>query len=257
MGADDPDTEQGEGEPGTERHGDSPGSEQGRGDPRIDRDGDGPGVGGDGDGPGIGGDGGGPGIGGDGPGIDRDGDGPGIGGDAIVATAWRLAEAEGWPAVTARRLAERADVDLGELYQRFADRDAVLAAVAVRGFADLAAALTAARTAVDRPPEMWPAVMTAYLDFAYANPEIYDAMFAYTPDLTLGAEQVPETVAATFDELRAALAPLAAGRDPDTLTELGWSLLHGLVMLTRGGRLRPEAQDQREHLLTTNLFPPP
>ncbi|WP_229706399.1 TetR/AcrR family transcriptional regulator [Micromonospora sonchi] len=243
VGADDPDTEQGGVNPGTERD---------RVDPGTGRDGDGPGTGRDGDGPGTGRD-------GDGPGTGRDGDGPGAGrdGDAIVATAWRLAEAEGWAAVTARRLAERADVDLGELYQRFADRDAVVAAVAVRGFADLAAALTAARTAVDRPPEMWPAVMTAYLDFAYANPEIYDAMFAYTPDLTLGAEQVPETVAATSDELRAALAPMAAGRDPDTLTELGWSLLHGLVMLTRGGRLRPEAQEQREHLLTTHLFPPP
>ncbi len=143
------------------------------------------------------------------------------------------------------------------LYERFADLDAVVAAVAVRGFADLSAALSAARTAVDQSPEVWPAVMAAYLDFAYANPEIYDAMFAYTPDLTLGAEQIPETVAAAFGELRAALVPLAAGRDPDTLTELGWSLLHGLVMLTRGGRLRPETQDQREHLLGTDLFPLP
>ncbi|MFD6755330.1 WHG domain-containing protein [Micromonospora gifhornensis] len=179
------------------------------------------------------------------------------GGDAIVTTAWQLAEAEGWAAVTARRLAERAAVDLGELYERFADRDAVVAAVAVRGFADLAAALAAARTTADTPTHGWPAVVAAYLDFAYANPEMYDAMFAHTPDLTLGAEQTPETVTATFGELRAALAPLAAGRDEDTLSELGWSLLHGMVMLTRGGRLRPEAQDHREDLLTHHLFPPP
>ncbi|RIV40092.1 TetR/AcrR family transcriptional regulator [Micromonospora radicis] len=176
-------------------------------------------------------------------------------GDAIVSTAWQLAEAEGWAAVTARRLAEHAAVDLGALYERFADRDAVVAAVAVRGFADLATALTAARTAASTPAQAWPAVMAAYLDFAYANPEVYDAMFAHTPDLTLGAEQAPETVAATFGELRAALTPLSAGRDPDTLAELGWSLLHGMVMLTRGGRLRPEAQDERESLLTHPLFP--
>ncbi|MDG4796818.1 TetR/AcrR family transcriptional regulator [Micromonospora sp. WMMD1082] len=176
-------------------------------------------------------------------------DEPGTGRDAIVATAGQLAEAEGWAAVTTRRLAERADIDLGTFYECFADRDAVIAAVAVRGFADLAATLGAARTAVDRPPEVWPAVMAAYLDFAYANPEVYDAMFAHTPELILGAEQVPETVAAAFGELRAALSALAAGRDADTLAELGWSLLHGMVMLTRGGRLRPEAQEQREHLL--------
>jgi AcrR family transcriptional regulator len=178
------------------------------------------------------------------------------GGDAIVATAWQLAESEGWAAVTTRRLAERAEVDLGALYQRFADRDAVVAAVAVRGFADLAADLAAARSTVDRPNEVWPAVLAAYLDFAYAHPEVYDAMFAHTPELTLGAEQVPETVAATFEELRAALTPLTVGRDADTLAELGWSLLHGMVMLTRGGRLRPEAQEQREHLLGECLFNP-
>ncbi|MFI7026769.1 TetR/AcrR family transcriptional regulator [Micromonospora sp. NPDC049900] len=178
------------------------------------------------------------------------------GGDAIVATAGRLAEAEGWAGVTARRLAERADVDLGALYERFADREAVVAAVAVRGFADLSAALTAARTGVDRPAEVWPAVMAAYLDFAYAYPEIYDAMFAHTPDLTLGAEEVPETVAAAFGELRAALTASAAAQDDDTLAELGWSLLHGMVMLTRGGRLRPEAQEQRERLLGNHLFSP-
>jgi AcrR family transcriptional regulator len=184
-------------------------------------------------------------------------DEPGAGwdGDAIVATAWQLAETEGWAAVTTRRLAERADVDLGALYERFADRDAVVAAVAVRGFADLAAALAAARSTLDCPTGVWPAVLAAYLDFAYAHPEVYDAMFAHTPELTLGAEQVPETVAATFGELRAALTPLACGRDTDTLAELGWSLLHGLVMLTRGGRLRPEAQEQREHLLGEGLFP--
>ncbi|WP_331461050.1 TetR/AcrR family transcriptional regulator [Micromonospora tarapacensis] len=178
------------------------------------------------------------------------------GGDAIVTTAWQLAEAEGWAAVTTRRLAERADVDLGALYERFADRDAVVVAVAVRGFADLAAALAGARGAAGRPAQVWPAVMGAYLDFAYANPEVYDAMFAHTPELTLGAEQVPETVAATFGELRAALDPLAAGRDADTLAELGWSLLHGMVMLTRGGRLRPEAQEQRDQLLGAHLFDP-
>ncbi|GIJ80282.1 DNA-binding transcriptional regulator, AcrR family [Micromonospora phaseoli] len=178
------------------------------------------------------------------------------GGDAIVTTAWQLAEAEGWAAVTTRRLAEHADVDLGALYERFADRGAVVVAVAVRGFADLAAALAAARGAVGRPAEVWPAVMAAYLDFAYANPEVYDAMFAHTPELTLGAEQVPATIAATFGELRAALNPLAAGRDADTLAELGWSLLHGMVMLTRGGRLRPEAQEQRDQLLGAHLFDP-
>ncbi|GAB3939470.1 hypothetical protein GCM10027614_21780 [Micromonospora vulcania] len=54
--------------------------------------------------------------------------------------------------------------------------------------------------------------------------------------------------------MRAALAPVAEGRDPDTLAELGWSLLHGVVMLTRGGRLRPEAQERREAMVASELL---
>lgn len=174
----------------------------------------------------------------------------------VVAAARRLAEAEGWAAVTRRRLAERTGVDIETLYRRFPDPAALVAAVALRGFADLAAALAAARGAAG-DDGAWPAVVTTYLDFAYANPEVYDAMLAHTPDLTLGRDPAPGAPRAAFAELRAALAPLAAGRDPDTLAEIGWALLHGTVMLTRGGRLRPETQEQREELIAAGLFAAP
>ena len=61
------------------------------------------------------------------------------------------------------------------------------------------------------PERAWPAVVTAYLDFAYANPEVYDAMLALTPDLALGADGVPAAPRAVFAELRAALAPRCRG----------------------------------------------
>ncbi|MEH1098408.1 TetR-like C-terminal domain-containing protein [Micromonospora sp. CPCC 205561] len=133
-----------------------------------------------------------------------------------------------------------------------------MSAVAVRGFADLAAALAAARAvAAEDDGCGWSAVVTAYLDFAYASPEVYDAMLAHTADLTLGRDPGPGAPRAAFAELRAALAPLAAGRDPDTLAEVGWALLHGTVMLTRGGRLRPEKQEQREELIVARLLAGP
>ncbi|WP_410813565.1 TetR/AcrR family transcriptional regulator [Micromonospora sp. 067-2] len=175
--------------------------------------------------------------------------------DLIVAVARELAEAEGWAGVSTRRLAERAEVDVGDLYRHFADQDALLAAVAVCAFADLAADLAEAHAdAIADPERAWPAVITAYLDFAYTNPEVYDAMLALTPDLALGVDGVPAAPRAVLAELRAALTPLAEGRDPDVLAEVGWSLLHGVVMLTRGGRLRPEAQEERERMIAERLL---
>ncbi|MEU4382552.1 hypothetical protein [Micromonospora echinofusca] len=37
----------------------------------------------------------------------------------------------------------------------------------------------------------------------------------------------------------------------------GWALLHGTVMLTRGGRLRPDKQEQREDMIMSGLLAGP
>src|SRR6478736_4198606 len=56
----------------------------------------------------------------------------------IVSAARELAEAEGWEAVTTRRLADRVEYSQPVLYSHFAGKDAIMAAVAVEGFAELA-----------------------------------------------------------------------------------------------------------------------
>ncbi|MEH0985375.1 TetR-like C-terminal domain-containing protein [Micromonospora sp. CPCC 205556] len=184
-----------------------------------------------------------------------EGDAEPAGPAGVVAAARRLAEAEGWSAVTHRRLAERTGTEIELLYRRFPGPASLLSAVALRGFADLAAALATARAGAGGGA--WPAVVTTYLDFAYANPQVYDAMLAHTSDLTLGRDPAPGAPRAAFAQLRAALVPLADGRDLDTLAEVGWSLLHGVVMLTRGGRLRPDRQEQREEMIALGLLAGP
>ena len=65
----------------------------------------------------------------------------------IVAVARELAEAEGWEAVTTRRLAESIEYSQPVLYSHFENKDAIVAAVAVEGFAELADTLCAAAAA--------------------------------------------------------------------------------------------------------------
>lgn len=170
----------------------------------------------------------------------------------IVTTARALAEAEGWEAVSSRRLAERTECGQALLYQLFPSREAIVAAVAMDGFAELASVLQAVRT----HDEAWAAVVAAYLDFANANPALYDAMFLLTSDLPFDERDTATPLRAAFDELRKSLAPLAAGRDVDAFTEVGWSTLHGMVMLTRGGRLRPDLQELREAVIREQLLGP-
>src|SRR6201999_853225 len=59
----------------------------------------------------------------------------------IVAAARGIAEREGWAAVTIRRLADEIEYSQPVLYSHFANRDAIVAAVAVEGFEEIAAAL--------------------------------------------------------------------------------------------------------------------
>src|ERR1700746_373581 len=81
----------------------------------------------------------------------------------IVATAAELAEAEGWDAVTTRRLAEAIEYSQPVLYSHFSGKDAIVQAVALQGFAQLAATLREAQDAATSPRAVLLALAQAYL----------------------------------------------------------------------------------------------
>jgi AcrR family transcriptional regulator len=146
--------------------------------------------------------------------------------DQIVHTARDLAEADGWPAVTMRRLAGELGVTQPVLYSAFASRQALIDAVALNGFEDLAAWLET----VDASPM---ARMRAYLDFAVAHPRVYEAMFSLPSGLAFAAEDTPEPLQRAFSGIRDAFADA-----DETRAEVAWSAWHGLATLQASGRLR-------------------
>src|ERR1700731_2392512 len=87
----------------------------------------------------------------------------------IVSTARRLAEAEGWDAVTTRRLSTEIEYSQPVLYKHFSGMDAIAAAVAIDGFAELAGLLHVARADAQTPDEALTRMARAYLDFARNN----------------------------------------------------------------------------------------
>ena len=161
----------------------------------------------------------------------------------IVDTARQVAEAEGWDAVTTRRLSTEIEYSQPVLYKHFSGMDAVAAAVAIDGFAELAGLLRAARTDAQTPTEALTRMARAYLDFARDNPAVYDAMFTGRTTLRFAQEDTPPELVAAFGELRQAISAMTD--DADTLTEVFWAALHGLTSLTRGGRLRPDYERER------------
>ncbi|MGB7165192.1 MAG: WHG domain-containing protein, partial [Mycobacterium sp.] len=82
---------------------------------------------------------------------------------------------------------------------------------------------------------------------------LFDAMFTRATTLRFAATDTPAELTAAFAELRAAVDMVACGRDPDTLAEVLWAALHGLVTLDRSGRLRPDYRAVRIDLLTAGI----
>src|SRR6201997_1645278 len=63
----------------------------------------------------------------------------------IAETARKLAEHEGWDAVTTRRLSTEIEYSQPVLYKHFASMEEIVEAVALEGFSELAETLGAAR----------------------------------------------------------------------------------------------------------------
>ncbi|MGW6280708.1 TetR/AcrR family transcriptional regulator [Kribbella sp. NPDC055071] len=163
--------------------------------------------------------------------------------DLIVRTARELAEADGWDAVTTRRLAEAVDYSQPVLYGHFANMDAIAGAVALDGIIELTAVLRKARR-----KDGLPGLATAYLTYAADHPAVYEAMFVRHTDLVFGQADSPEPLKAAFAEIAAAVEPFTHA-DPETATEVFWSALHGQATLTTNHRLRPTHTEARAALL--------
>ena len=161
----------------------------------------------------------------------------------IVATAREIAETKGWDAVTIRRLAQDIEYSQPVIYSHFASRDAINGAVAVEGFGDMADTLWAAVGSSWSPRDALVAVATAFLDFAFGRPAMYEAMFVLPSGLHFARSDTPPQLRATFGAMMAVIAPFSA--DAELATETFWAALHGLAELERHGRIRPEFRSQR------------
>ena len=171
----------------------------------------------------------------------------------IIKTARKLAEAEGWDAVTTRRLSTEIEYSQPVLYKHFTGMEQIADAIAIDGFGELADVIRAARSAADAAGDALTRIAHAYLDFARDNPAVYDAMFTRTTALRFAAQDTPPQLTAAFAELRHAVALVAEEQDADALTEVFFAGLHGLVTLSRAGRLRPGYDSDRLQLLVNQF----
>ena len=167
--------------------------------------------------------------------------------ELILAAARELAEAEGWDAVTTRRLADLISYSQPVLYSHFTGKADIMAAVATRGFEDLATRLKKEAANVAGAPDVLRNVCAAYLDFARSRPVVYEAMFVLPTKIKFASEETPPALRAAFAAFVDALGP--DRQDSVFLAEVLWSALHGLVVLEQSERIPAFGAEDRLKIL--------
>jgi AcrR family transcriptional regulator len=161
----------------------------------------------------------------------------------IVETAREIAEQDGWPAVTVRRLSDAIGVSQPILYRHFpGGRDEIVARVVVQGYADLADVMRSPGTD-DRA--VLPTLITGYLHFARTHPAVYEAMSTARTSVAFASSDTPAILREGFAMLEQAVGG-ADERDRAVRAELLWSLLHGASQFAAHDRLDPALDDARE-----------
>ena len=160
---------------------------------------------------------------------------------ALLDEALRTIQKEGVEALTLRTIGVRLGVSRTALYRHFADKRALLSAVATEGF----------RLLRERLVEAWGsggaggfnAMGVAYIRFAMANPPHYRVMFGGVVDSAPRDEDLTREGTAAFNALLNAIVALQKEStvrrdDPVQLARFIWAAVHGISMLIIDGQFR-------------------
>ncbi|TYR58109.1 TetR/AcrR family transcriptional regulator [Streptomyces parvus] len=153
---------------------------------------------------------------------------------ACIRAARELLEEDGSAGLSLRAVARRAGVSATAPYRHFADREALVSAVAAEGYNELAGFLARAHPAPSTPDEL-AAVAVAYVRFALEHPALFRAMFAEPCDPT--SEERVAATAAISEYVRTIVDATFPGVDADALSTTVWALVHGLAFLHLDGKL--------------------
>ncbi len=161
---------------------------------------------------------------------------------ALLRAAGERLEKQGITALSLREAARRVGVSHNAPYRHFADREALLAALAAQGFEMLGQAM---RGQTGR------GMGEAYVRFALQYPQRFRLMFG--GQITL--EKYPRlraAAASAFDQLQAAFS--AYGGDVRSGAAAAWSLVHGLCHLILDGHFAQRDEDFVKRVLAVVRF---
>jgi AcrR family transcriptional regulator len=171
--------------------------------------------------------------------------------DTLVDAAVALIARKGPPGFRLREVARRARVSEAAPYWHFSDREALLAAVAERGFEEMAKGMLQIWSREADPAERFRALGIGYVRFALAHPSYLRVMFgsevpdkAQHPALKAAGERTFALLVQAIAECQA--AGQVRGGSPEDFAVAAWSIVHGLAALLVDGKLKDRAATPAE-----------
>ncbi len=167
---------------------------------------------------------------------------------ALIQAALRTIQRDGVGALTLRGVGDDLGVSRTALYRHFADKAALVRAVAAEGVVALRGSLLDAWDGAGRGQAGFEAMGVAYVRFAVANPSYYRVMFGGFLDRASPDAELGSAGAAAFQALVDALQALqreglVRADDPLQLARFVWAVVHGVAMLVIDGLLPPDRVD--------------
>jgi AcrR family transcriptional regulator len=169
----------------------------------------------------------------------------------LVRTAIELLEESGESELSLRAVARRAGVSPAAPYRHYADREALVSAVAAVGYRELAERLAAAHPSPSTPEQL-ATVAIAYVQFALERPALFRIMFGEPCDRD-NDERVAAT-AAVSHYVRAIVQRSFPQGDADALATAVWALVHGLAFLHLDGKLDASSPAAVAERITSAIY---
>ncbi|MGW4241734.1 TetR/AcrR family transcriptional regulator [Nocardia sp. NPDC004722] len=170
----------------------------------------------------------------------------------LLDSALRLLDAGGTDAVTLREVGKGAGVSHNAPYKHFANKEALLAAVAARELSERAIEFARVMQEQPNPLEMLRAVLHGYIAWALEHPARFRLVFGRwtdeTPELAETGGNAQSALIALVAQAQAAGSLPAA--DPERLASLVRAAAHGAADLASTGHL---AANGKGHADPTDL----
>jgi AcrR family transcriptional regulator len=167
---------------------------------------------------------------------------------SLLQEALRTIEKGGVAALTLRAVGEKLGVSRTALYRHFADKSALVAAVATEGFRTLRLKTQEAWDTHGGGRKGFEAMGEAYVRFAVDHPSHYRVMFGgHVRTATSDSDLAKEGAGAFQVLVDAIVSQQKQGRvrrdNPLALAQYIWANVHGIAMLAIDGQLKQPIED--------------